>query len=55
MLKKGFGKAAVGHNVKTELGAGKPKAQAVAIAMDTARRAAKKAGKSLKGLKKPFA
>lgn len=31
-------KAAVSANIKTELAAGKPRAQAIAIALDTARR-----------------
>lgn len=37
-LKKGNNRKAVGDNIKTEEAAGKPKAQAVAIALDTARR-----------------
>lgn len=49
-LKKGYGKKTISKNIKTEVHRGKPKKQAVAIAMATARTAAKKAGK--KGPKK---
>jgi hypothetical protein len=41
-LKKGTSKAVVAANIKTELAAGKPRAQAVAIALDVARRSGKK-------------
>ena len=37
-LQKTGGKASIGPNIKTELAAGKPKKQAVAIALDVARR-----------------
>lgn len=37
-LDKGKSKAAVSKNIRTEIAAGKPRAQAVAIALDTARR-----------------
>lgn len=47
-LKKGYSKKAVSSNIKTEMAAGKPQKQAVAIAMNTAREAAKKAGKPSK-------
>lgn len=47
-LKKGYSKKAVSANIKTEMAAGKPQKQAVAIAMNTAREAAKKAGKPSK-------
>lgn len=47
-LKKGYGQKAVSANIKTEIAAGKPQKQAVAIAMNTAREAAKKAGKPSK-------
>lgn len=36
-LKKGKSKATVSQNVKTEMAAGKPQKQAVAIALNTAR------------------
>lgn len=37
-LKKGGSKAAVKHNIKAELKAGKPQKQAVAIALNQARK-----------------
>lgn len=40
-LKKGYSKATVRRNIKTEMAAGKPQKQAVAIALDVARRAKK--------------
>ena len=44
-LKKGYSKKSVSANIKTEMAAGKPQRQAVAIALDVARRAKKKKGK----------
>lgn len=44
-LVKGYSKAAIGKNIGKEMKAGKPKKQAVAIALNTARNAANKAGK----------
>lgn len=41
-LKKGSSKATISQNIKTEMNAGKPQKQAIAIAMN-------KAGKSKKG------
>lgn len=38
-LKKGSSKKAVSQNIKTEIAAGKPQKQAVAIALNTARKA----------------
>lgn len=38
-LNKGKGKAAVGENIKTEMAAGKPQKQAIAIALSTQRAA----------------
>ena len=38
-LKKGYSKATVSKNIKTEMAAGKPQKQAVAIALDVARKA----------------
>lgn len=46
-LKKGKSKKVIGENIATEIKAGKPKDQAVAIAMD-------KAGKSKKKPKKGY-
>lgn len=44
-LKKGYSKKTVSANIKTEMSRGKGQKQAVAIALSTAREAAKKAGK----------
>lgn len=44
-LKKSAGKKAVSENIKTEMEAGKPQKQAVAIALDVQRRAKKKGKK----------
>ena len=44
-LKKGYSRKSIGKNIKAEEKAGKPKKQAIAIALNTARTAAKKAGK----------
>lgn len=45
MLKKGYSQKSISHNIKTEMKAGKSHAQAVAIAMATAKEAKKKAKK----------
>ena len=42
-LKKGFSKKAISSNIRTEIRAGKPHKQAVAIALSTARAAKRKA------------
>jgi hypothetical protein len=44
-LKKGYSKKSVSTNIKAEMAAGKPQKQAVAIALDVARRAKKKRGR----------
>ncbi len=41
-LKKGYSRQTVSKNIKAEMKAGKPRKQAVAIALDTARRAKEK-------------
>jgi hypothetical protein len=42
-LKQGYSKKTVSKNIKQEMKSGKPQKQAVAIALDVARRAKKKA------------
>ena len=44
-LKKGYSQKSISHNIRTEIRAGRPRKQAIAIAMETARRARRKAGK----------
>jgi hypothetical protein len=41
-LKKGSGRKAMSQNIKTEMAAGKPQKQAVAIAYSVARKSGKK-------------
>ena len=52
-LKRGYSKASVGSNIKKLTAEGKPKAQAVAIALSVARKAAVKAGKPSKAPARP--
>lgn len=47
-LKKGYSKKSISQNIKTEMKAGRPQKQAVAIALETARRAKKKRKKRVK-------
>lgn len=44
-LKSGYGKKTLSSNVKTEMSAGRPQKQAVAIALSKARQSKKSGGK----------
>lgn len=48
-LKQGYSKPTISKNIKTEVAAGRPQKQAVAIALGTARAAAAKAGRPSAG------
>jgi hypothetical protein len=47
-LKKGYSQKTVSQNIRTEMKAGKPQNQAIAIALDVAKRARAAAGKKKK-------
>jgi hypothetical protein len=51
-LKKGFSRASIGKNIKMEEKSGRPRKQAIAIALNVARDAAMKAGKPSKAPKR---
>lgn len=51
-LKKGYSKKTIGENIAKEEASGRPKKQSIAIALNTARESAKKAGKPSKAPKK---
>jgi hypothetical protein len=51
-LKKGYGRSSIGKNIKMEEKSGRPKKQAIAIALNVARDAAMKAGKPSKAPKR---
>jgi hypothetical protein len=51
-LKKGYSKGAISRNIRTEIKAGRPRKQAIAVSLNVARKAAKKAGKPHRGPKK---
>jgi hypothetical protein len=50
-MTKGYSSKSIGKNIKTEMKSGKPQKQAVAIALNVARKAAMKAGKPSKAPK----
>lgn len=52
-LKKGYSRATISKNIRTEIRAGTPLKQAAAIAYDKARNSARVAGKRPSYLKKP--
>lgn len=51
-LKKGYSAKSISSNIKAEMKSGKPQKQAVAIALDVARRAKPKRGSRMAKVKK---
>jgi hypothetical protein len=54
-IKKGYSSKTIGSNIKMEMKRGKPTKQAIAIALSTTEKAAKKAGKPSKAPKRKMA
>jgi len=52
-LKRGYSRSTISKNIRSETRSGTPNRQAIAIAYDVARKAAKAAGKRPAHLKKP--
>ena len=48
-LKKGSSRKTISQNIRTEMAAGKPQKQAVAIALDVAKRPKKRHGGEMRG------
>lgn len=48
-LKMGYSQKSISNNIKTEMGSGKPQKQTIAIALEKAREAKKRAGKWMGG------
>lgn len=46
-LKRGYGKKTIAKNIRTEMRAGRPQKQAIAIALSVARKAAPKAKRAM--------
>lgn len=46
-LKRGYGQKTIGKNISKEIKSGRPRAQAIAIALSVARKAAPKAKKAM--------
>ncbi len=53
-MTKGYSSKSIGKNIAKEMKAGMPQKQAVAVALTTARKAAKAAGKPSKAPAKPM-
>jgi len=51
-LKRGYSQKSISENIRREMRAGKSREQATAIALDTARKAAERAGKPSKAPKR---
>jgi hypothetical protein len=49
-LARGYGRSSIGTNIKREMKAGRPRSQAIAIALDHARREAQRRGRHPRAL-----